>query len=180
MKLNNFKKRIKDGNRILKIKIKIKIKIKCEEGPTGNKKWGKIPPEISSENRRLFRVRRHVCVNGAWHIGICSSPRRSCTTVVDHHVGVRSSSCWGRWQKLLLFCKVNCYFQLLYSSFLILNHSRILIFVWCFVYWQNCFHRQTQTRLFVWYHLHITVNIRYDSQISSISFMFLTWFSCWF
>jgi len=38
LKLNNFKKRIKDGNRILKIKIKIKIKIKCEEGPTGNKK----------------------------------------------------------------------------------------------------------------------------------------------
>jgi len=64
------------------------------------------------------------------------APRRICTTTIDHCVGIRSSPRQGRCQKLFIFCKVNGYFQLLYSSFLILNHSLlfILIFVWLFVY----------------------------------------------
>jgi len=62
--------------------------------------------------------------------------RRICTTTIDHCVGIRSSPRQGCCQKLFIFCKVNGYFQLLYSSFVILNHSLlfILIFVWLFVY----------------------------------------------
>jgi len=46
--------------------------------------------------------------------------------------------------------------------------------------WLQISSPNSNSPLFVWYHLHMTFNIRYDSQFSSISFMFLIWFSCWF